>query len=278
MGNSWRVGDEMGGMSRRAADPWRAPGGRRVALQRRDLGVLEELLLRRAETLEYLHGRFFAGATRKRALNRLGELCAAGFVARHWVLLHGERQERSVYTLGPRAKPALALRSLAGEAFVGRRVEPMLRSGSIPHQIATNRVADQLGVALIAEHLLPAPGGGQRHRPDGVYLTADADDRGRREVFLEVDVGHYSRKRVIEKVAAFLNHRKGRAMLFVCPSSARRGAIIDTLRNWFGEDVFDVVELLTFGEIAAGVAPRTYGRTRAPLVPVGPGESPWTLI
>lgn len=264
-------------MSSPTAHPGRAPG-RRVALQRRDLQILEELLLRRAETLEHLQQRFFADASRKRALNRLGELSAAGFVARHWVVLYGELDARSVYTLGPRAKSALQLRSLASEAFLGRRFEPVLRCSSIPHQIVTNRVADQLGVTLVPEHLLPAAPSGPRSRPDGAYLTSDADRNGRRAVLLEIDLGHYSRKRLIDKVAAFLQHSQARAMVFVCPGPTRVSAIIKTLRPRFGEDVFNVVDLLTFDEIAAGRQPRTYGHNGTPLVPAPRESNPWTLI
>ena len=55
---------------------------RGVHLMRRDLRVLELLVTRRAETLGWIHEQHFAGLSRKSALNRLGDLTAAGYLQR----------------------------------------------------------------------------------------------------------------------------------------------------------------------------------------------------
>src|SRR5690348_58749 len=58
--------------------------GRRagVRLQVRDIHILETLVERRCETLDYLHEHFFPGLSRKRALGRLRDLERAGVIHR----------------------------------------------------------------------------------------------------------------------------------------------------------------------------------------------------
>jgi hypothetical protein len=202
---------------------------RNVALNGRDIAILNLLVERRVETLDYLHETIFPGRSRKRVLNRLGDLARHGYIERLSVaLVNGDGRPESVYRLGRRAKPALELRSALGaEAFRGRRFNPTLRASSIDHQIMTNRVADWLGAELTPEHLLPAGGRGDayRHRPDGIYTAAAADAFGRQLVFFEVDLGHYSRDRLLGKVTAFLKHPEGRGMLIVSPRPMRAAQI-----------------------------------------------------
>ena len=146
---------------------------------RRDLRVLELLVTRRAETLGWIHEQHFAGLSRKSALNRLGDLTAAGYLQRATVAVPGAPGPESAYTLGPRGKAALELRSLAGEHFRHRRFNPTLRDSSIPHQIIVNRVADWLGADLTPEHLLPMKTKEQwRHKPDGIYPAQGAEVGG----------------------------------------------------------------------------------------------------
>src|SRR3712207_6298776 len=146
-----------------------------IHLHARDLAVLETLAARGVETLPWLHDRHFAGLSRKRARNRLGELVAHGYLTKHTVPgLAAEDDtaiERSdaVYVLAAKALAALRLRSLAGEQLRAR-VDPQLPKTSIPHQLAVNRVGDALNTPLIPEHLLELdPRIERRHRPDAAY-------------------------------------------------------------------------------------------------------------
>jgi hypothetical protein len=231
---------------------------RKVALNRRDIAILNLLTERRVETLDYLHETIFPGLSRKRALNRLGDLARDGYLERLDVsLLQGDGRPESVYRLGPRAKTALELRSAVGaEAFRGRRFNPVLRGSSIDHQIMTTRVADWIGAQLTPEHLLPAGGRGDafRHRPDGTYTSAQPDSQGRQVVFLEVDLGHYSRERLLGKVKAFLNHPQASAMLIAVPTRQR----VRQIASWIGEAYPHSNQLggrvvpLTFDQIRAG--------------------------
>ena len=229
---------------------------RKVALHDRDIAILSLLVERRVETLDYLHEAVFAGLSRKRVLNRLGDLARAGYLERLSVTLHdGPGRPESVYRLGPRAKPALELRSARGhEAFRGRRFNPTLRESSIDHQVMTNRVGDWLGARLRPEHLLPAPGKGDafRHRPDATYVAADADPHGRRTVYLEVDLGHYSRERILGKINAFLQAPDARAMLLVAPTPERAALLGLWARDIYGEAITERLQTLTFAEIRAG--------------------------
>lgn len=228
---------------------------RKVALQQRDIAVLSLLVERRVETLEYLNETIFAGAKRKVVLNRLGDLARAGYLERLSVPLYGSDRPESVYRLAPRAKAALEMRNARGhEAFRGRRFNPSLRESSIDHQVMTNRVGDWLGAQLRPEHLLPAPGKGDafRHRPDATYVAAQADGHGRRTVYLEVDLGHYSRERILGKISAFLQAPDARAMLLVAPTQERAALLGLWARDVYGEAIAERLQTLTFGEIRAG--------------------------
>ena len=134
---------------------------RKTYLTERDLELLLTLVERRSETLDLLHHRFFAGAKRKTALNRLRALERGGFVRREEVVtFESGGHFHGVYTLGAAAKAALTLRSLAQEHFDGRRFSARLRETSMPHQIATNRVGDWLGAILSAAALAESAGRG----------------------------------------------------------------------------------------------------------------------
>jgi hypothetical protein len=223
----------------------------RIQLQRRDLAILEELAARRVETLEYLHERHFPGMTRKPALNRLGDLTAHGYLAR--VPIADEQGTIvNTYTLGPKAPAALRLRSPAADPLRGRRPTPALSARSIPHQLAVNRVGDALQTPLIGEHLLHA-GGERRHRPDAAYRCAP-DERGRDLVFLEVDLGHYSRARVLGKVGTFLEHPHARSIIFATPTEERAALVGAWIRHAHGPAVMQRVQLLTLAELAHGAA------------------------
>src|SRR5688572_17229671 len=128
----------------------------RIHLHARDVQILEQLAVRGVETLAFLHAEHFAGRSRKRAVNRLGDLAAHGYLVRHPLPIPGGGYVNT-YALGPKAPAALRLRSLAGEHFAGGR-RPALAASSIPHQLAVNRVADALGTTLIPEHLLDSGG------------------------------------------------------------------------------------------------------------------------
>ena len=230
---------------------------RNVALNRRDIAILNLLVERRVETLDYLHETLFPGRSRKRVLNRLGDLARHGYLERLSVsLLEGDGRPESVYRLGPRAKTALELRSALGaDAFRGRRFNPTLRDSSIDHQVMTNRVADWIGAALTPEHLLPAGGRGDayRHRPDGTYVTARPDAQGRQLVFLEVDLGHYSRDRLLGKVKAFLHHPSAASMLIAAPTRQRTRQIATWVRDAYGDAMLGHRVLpLTFDQIKSG--------------------------
>jgi hypothetical protein len=227
---------------------------RKTALTVRDVELLRELLERRSETTTHLADRYFRGV-RKTARNRLRELELGGFVTRQLIeTIESPGRLQSVYTLGPAARTALRIRSAhADEAFGTRRFNPILRETSIPHQVATNRIGDWLGARLIPEHLLPvhAPNA-QRHRPDAVYRAAAPDAHGRQLVFLEVDLAHYSRQRILGKIDAFLAHPQARSILFVSPTEERSTAVAEWIRERYGEAIMDRVQPLTFDQIREG--------------------------
>ena len=204
---------------------------------RRDLRLMEKLVLRRVATLDELHQTWFAGLSRKRALNRLGELASAGYLHRVTLAvpdaLDGPEREQSLYTLGPKARTALELRSLSSEHFRYRRWNPVLRDSSMPHQLAVNRVCDLLSVDAVPEHLLPPAENraAMQHKPDAIWERA-RDGARATKILLEVDLGHYSRQRIKGKVAAFAENPEALAMLIITPDAARA----DRVAGWVREN------------------------------------------
>ncbi len=232
---------------------------RRIHLHQRDLEILEFVLTRRIETLDALTQRYFN--TKKRAYNRLGELSRAGYLQR--IPIEQESRLTSAYHLGHKGRPALRLRSLAADAIPSG---PPTQT-SIPHQLQVNRAADQLGIELIAEGLLGCEHAARHHRPDGGYQARTADPDGRQLVLLEVDLGHYSRARVLGKTATFVEHPDARGVLFLTANQARADLIARWIREAHGEAIMDRVQVLTFDELAAGgldhrLAPDSDGQIR----------------
>jgi hypothetical protein len=220
-------------------------------LHQRDLAIFETLLDRRAETLDFLAGAYFGGV-RKSALNRLGELRAAGYLQRIKLNVLDAPAPQNIYTLAPKGCTALRLRSLAADRLGGRR-DTSLSQRSIPHQIATNRVGDWLGADLIPEALIGR--GDRRHRPDAAYAAREPDAQGRGLVFVEVDLGHYSRARVLEKLRSFLAHEGARSILFITPDVDRRAEVARWIREAYGEAVMQRVQPLTLDQVRDGSPP-----------------------
>jgi hypothetical protein len=203
-----------------------------VSIMQRDVALMELLVERRAETLDEVAARFFPAQSRKRARNRLGQLTGAGYLQRTKVMVPSFGEPQNVYTLGPKGNRALELRSPAAvELFGDRRFNPTLRTASLPHQIVTNRVADRLGVRMTPEHLLARARDAVVVRPDGVYRAGERPDI-RPDVWVEVDLGHYSRRRLHAKAeAAMQQDETVRGMVFVCATAERARQI----ERWLGE-------------------------------------------
>lgn len=219
----------------------------RVSLQQRDLQIMEALVLLRAETLDEIHARHFSGLSRKRAVNRLAQLSRAGFLSPADVILFGESAPTRVYTLGSKARTALERRSLSSEHFRFRRWNPTLRDASIPHQVVVNRLGQQLGASMLPEHLLPVlDKNGARNRPDAV-VEGVALDGATRMLGIEVDLGHYSRERVVGKLDAWGSYPDRGTLVFVVPDVSRA----ERVRGWIGGA--RGAKVLTFEELGEEV-------------------------
>ena len=226
---------------------------RGVHLHKRDLAVLDLLLDRRVETLDDVHTALFAAISRKSAANRLGKLARAGYITR--LPAAHTRPDGSlcmVYRLGPKGPAALRLRSLASaEQLASGPVTP-IAPALIPHQLAVNRVADWLGTPLTTPRPAPRDQVNGRHEPDGAYHAAKPDDQGRRTVLVEVDLGHYSRERILAKMRTFLTNPDARSIIFATPTAERATRIASWIRQAHGEHAMHRVQPLTFHEIQAG--------------------------
>jgi hypothetical protein len=244
---------------------------RNVHLHARDLQVLELLADRRIETLAALHEKLWPGCAKKSAYNRLGQLAAAGYLEH---LLrpdpvprpsHERRPNQHLYVLGPKAPTALRIRNRSTRKLAAAS----LPAAFVDHQLAINRVGDWLKTRLLGEHEASA-GLDSKHRPDAAY-QATPDERGRDLVLLEVDLGHYSRARILDKVTGFRQHPNARSILFACPTSERAAEVARWIRDHFGTTLPEQnCQVLSFGEIQRqpGLDP---GTNPVPAVDATPG-------
>lgn len=244
---------------------------KRVHLHARDVEVLELLADRQVETLNALHAELWVDASRKRAYNRLGELARAGY------LLHESRSDldaqgpgrprrQHLYLLGPKAPTALRLREREAHVLALRRVRSGLSAAHVEHQLATNRVGDWLGARLMSEWQAVA-GLDRRRRPDGAYRAAP-DKQGRELVLVEVDLGHYTRHRILEKTQGFLEHPDARDIILATPSGERADLVARWIRDAYGPAVMDRVHVLAFAELKRGVAIPAFLAPMRPETPV----------
>ena len=130
----------------------------------------------------------------------------------------------------------------------------------IDHQLATNRVGDWLGTRLMGEMEVSA-GMDSRHRADAGY-RAEREYNGRDLVLVEVDLGHYSRTRILAKVEGFKQHPHARGVLFACPTDRRA----EQVREWITArydtgfmrrcQVFSFRELQNHPRLEPGTTPR----------------------
>jgi hypothetical protein len=164
----------------------RGPGVGKVVLQRRDRLIIECLLERGWETIEYLHGRFFPGLSRKRVLNRLRDLCRAGYLERlDCDSFDSPHEFGSVYRLTKRTRYQAHFNAAF---FTGARMPtPPLRDRSIPHQVAINRAGDWLGTRFVCARDAGLPGVDRRELPDAAYIAAEPTAAGD-VVFVVVDL------------------------------------------------------------------------------------------
>ena len=246
----------------------------KVRLTARDLQIFEQLLNRKAESLGAIHEQFWNTNTDlDTARYRLHQLVRTGFITRHALphkhadLLPTDHHDTgwvTAYTLTPKGTAALKRRSLAGYHLRGRSIKGDLDDTAIPHQLAVNRVADLLGTTIVAEHLIELRGD-RRHRPDATY-TAAPDDNGRSTVMLEVDLGHYSRKRILGKLSTFLADPDAKGVLFACPTQERAAWVAQILRDSRGDRIMDRVQVLSFYQIQEGRLLGEHLRPHQPIV------------
>lgn len=230
---------------------------RSVRLHSRDVAVLELLASHQIETLAFLHERHWASCTRKSAYNRLRALANAGYLT-HIKRPHADETKTWVDTrppsehlfcLGPKAPIALRLRGRESEALARRHRRGGISAALIDHQLATNRVAEILGVQL---EELPETGkrGQDRHHPDGYYFT-EPDQRGRDRVLVEIDLGHYSRDRIMAKTIGFLSHGQARSILFVTTTTERAHLVARWNREHYGSEVMQRIDVCSIAELKA---------------------------
>lgn len=231
-----------------------------VRLRARDLDLFETLLERRVETLGHLHRIVFPDNARKTARNRLVRLQQGGYIDRlateglpEDLLAPGDFNHPvvSVYRLTPKGIAALRLRHRAGAQLRGGPSPAALSEASIPHQLAVNRAGDWLAAHLIGEHQIEGTGRDRRHRPDAAYRVTP-DEQGRDLVLVEVDLGNYTRGRILGKIATFLTNERARAALIVTPDQDRAAKVATWIRQRHGDGVMRRLKVLTFDELRDG--------------------------
>jgi hypothetical protein len=231
--------------------------GRRagVRLQIRDIHILEALVERRCETLDYLHEHFFAGLSRKRALGRLRDLERAGLIHREGDIWLWDRYGPvSIYHLTKDAKEVLEVRSALGDQLRGRSFRSLWVDVCWPKQIAINRIGDWLGTQLMPEPLFTGADPWRRHwsRPDAIYQAAERDREGRDHVYVVADFGGITPDRQVGTAKAFLEDRKARSLLHISPTDYLCDIATANLREALSYDEFQRLQFLTIEMIREG--------------------------
>ena len=157
------------------------------------------------------------------------------------------RPSQHLYVLGPKAPTALRIRNRPTTRLAAER----LPASFIDHQLAVNRVGDWLGTELIGERDASA-GLDSKHRPDAAY-RCEADERGRDLILLEVDLGHYSRPRILAKVDGFRQHPAAAGIFFACPTNDRANEVARWIREHNGIDFMQGhCQVFSFDELQRG--------------------------
>jgi hypothetical protein len=92
-----------------------------------------------------------------------------------------------------------------------------------------------------------------RRRPDGVDAAGPGRRQGSDLVFLEVDLGSYSRERVLGKVRAFRESERARSILIVTPTPERAQIVVASVRDAYGPAALDEMRPLSFEEVQGGM-------------------------
>lgn len=227
------------------------PGARQLRLHARDLYVLRLLADRRAEQLEQIAAEHFP--SRNRARDRLSQHARAGLVER--VLVQDFQTPGrfvNAYTLTRKGSAALRRRVVLPAAPTDRRHNPPA-AAVIPHQLAVNHAGRLIGATLTPDHHIALPPqASSHHRPDAAYSAATPDDEGRRQILLEVDLGHYNRDRVVNKLAGFLANPDAKGVLFVVPNDERLELISRWAREAYGSAIYPRLGIYTFADLEDG--------------------------
>ena len=238
-----------------ATKPRRAARRAGVRLQIRDIHILEALVERRCETLDYLHEHFFAGLSRKRALGRLRDLERAGLIHREGDIWLWDRYGPvSIYHLTKGAKEVLEVRSALGDQLRGRSFRSLWVDVCWPKQIAINRIGDWLGTQLMPEPLFTGVDPWRRHwsRPDAIYQAAERDREGRDHVYVVADFGGITPDRQVGTAKAFLDDRKARSLLHISPTDYLCDIATANLREALSYDECQRLQFLTIEMIREG--------------------------
>ncbi len=83
---------------------------------------------------------------------------------------------------------------------------------------------------------------------------------------LEIDLGHYSRKRILGKLTTFLADPDAKGVLFACPTQDRAAWVAHTLREARGDRIMDRVQVLSFYQIQEGRLLGEHLRPHQPIV------------
>ena len=226
-----------------------------VWLQERDRLVLSLLLERRYETLDFLHERCFDGLSRKRVLNRLGDLIRAGYLEREsFPMYDAGGENRSVYWLTPMAEQLVVVGAALAHDLNGRRFGCPVARTSVPHQIAINRVGDWLGTRFVSETLAGFPETNDRTgRPHATYITS-ASEGPRDVVFVVVDLTSNVRWYMPERLRVFAAHRRARALVLIT-SDPVRSLELDSWMTAVGRGYVTRLYLYTIADVQSDRCP-----------------------
>ena len=191
---------------------------RQIRLNQRDLGLLHDVYRSRVLSLNQLSRRHFEGRY-KAASERLRKLANGRFIERLTYLDQLDSGEaRRAFSLTKKGLGSLYRRDLISEEQRKRRFRLKPAPNQVLHHVTLNDVEEQWGVEFEREHTASLSPGSSNVKADACIKNPT---HGEKPVYVELDLGHYSARRVKDKVCSLAPESS--ELIFVTLEKSRAG-------------------------------------------------------
>lgn len=189
---------------------------RQIRLNQRDLGLLQDVYRSRVLSLDQLSCRHFEGRY-KAASERLRKLSNGRFIERLTYLDQLDTGEaRRAFSLTKKGLGSLYRRDLISQEQRKRRFRLKPAPNQVLHHVTLNDLEEQWGVEFEREHTASLSPGNSKVKADAYIKNPTS---GEKPVYVELDLGQYSAKRVRDKVCSLAPEAS--ELIFVTPTESR---------------------------------------------------------